>query len=142
VTVQDWGQPSVPLYAAFEDMVLATINVPMSLHCMLSTLHLWLFATILDASVMILSCFFLFTTGMTTHCPLNILKPVTTGNALTPAQEVVYDRFAEYLLETVTMPAAQSQRVEWASVRARAARGMGLRMSGHLKDASKEEDVE
>jgi len=40
------------------------------------------------------------------------------------------------------MPAAQGRRVEWASARARAARGMGLRMSGHLKEASREEVVE
>jgi len=137
VTTLAKGQPSVPLYAAFENMVLATINVPMSLHCMLSALHLWMFATILDVSVMVLSCYFLFTTTMTTHCPLNILALVATGNTLTPAQEGVYDRYAEYILETVTMPAAQGRRVEWASARARAARGMGLRMSGHLKEVTR-----
>ena len=68
-------------------MVLAIIHVPMSLHCILSALHLWMFATILDASVMVLSCYFLFMTGMTTHCPPNILALVATGHQLTPAQE-------------------------------------------------------
>jgi len=136
------NQPCVPLYDAFENMVLATINVPMSLHCILSALHLWMFATILDASVMILSCYFLFTTGMTTHCPLNILALVATEQQLTPAQEGVYDLFAAYLLETVTMPSVETARVEWASTRARRVRGMGLRMSGHLKEVSKEELIE
>ena len=136
------NQPCVPLYDAFENMVLATINVPMSLHCILSALHLWMFATILDASVMILSCYFLFTTGMKTHCPLNILALVATGQQLTPAQEGVYDLFASYLVESVTMPSVETARVEWASTRARRVRGMGLRMSGHLKEVAKEELIE
>jgi len=54
----------------------------------------------------------------------------------------VYDGFAHYLLEAVTMPVADGAKVEWASPRARRKRGLGLQMSGHLKEATREELLE
>ena len=135
------GAPHVPLYAAFEDMIVATLGVPISLQCVLSALHLWMFATVLDVSVMILSLYFLFMTGLQKHCPLNILALVATEQALSPAEEVVYESFARYLLEMVTMPVLDVARVHWASPGARRQRGAGLQMSGHFKEASREEVI-
>ena len=51
-----------------------------------------------------------------------------TDQELTPAEELVYEQFARYLLETVTMPAGDPARHAWASPAAKRARGMGLQM--------------
>ena len=143
----------VPLYEAFEDSVISMLKVPISFTCVLNALHLWQFASILDVSVMILSCFMLFTMGLKQNCPLHVLALAANGHTLTKEQEKRYDAFASWLVEAVTSPdstaeSAEDQRVKeqevraWQSFEAAQARGISMTRHAHLFDTDKKDLIE
>jgi len=143
----------VPLYEAFEDSVLSMLKVPISFTCILNALHLWQFASILDVSVMLLSCFMLFTMGMKQNCPLHVLALAANGHDLTVEQEIRYDAFARWLVEAVTSPdpsavsaddmKAKEQEIrQWGSFEAAQARGLSMVRLAHITDTDKRDLIQ
>ena len=146
----------VSLYEAFEDSIITMLRVPISFTCVLNALHLWQFASILDASVMIISSFQLFTMGMKQNCPLHVLALAANGHELTGEQLARYDSFAAWLIEAVTSPdrrvsdgeSADAQKEkefefrQWGTVEAGQARGLSMTRAAHVMDIEKKDLVQ
>ena len=140
------GKLHVPLYKMFENCVISTMNVPISFLCMLNALHIWLFSTIYDVNVMVLSCYMMYTCNLQQNCPLHVLALVCNEQELTFEQEQRYDMFAEYLMQAVTSPCDRlcehrsgELKREWMARPAVQERGIALAFSAHLQEVSKED---
>ena len=140
------GKLHVPLYKMFENCVISTMNVPISFLCMLNALHIWLFSTIYDVNVMVLSCYMMYTCNLQQNCPLHVLALVCNEQELTFEQEQRYDMFAEYLMQAVTSSCDRlcehrsgELKREWMARPAVQERGIALAFSAHLQEVSRED---
>ena len=140
------GKLHVPLYKMFENCVISTMNVPISFLCMLNALHIWLFATIYDVNVMVLSCYMMFACHLQQNCPLHVLALVCNEQELTFEQEQRYNHFAEYLMEVVTSPCDRESesrttqlKKDWMARPAVQERGIALAHSSHLQEVTRDD---
>ena len=81
------GNIVLNLEAAFEDSLLAMLDIPVSMNTILSALYLSMTTYLLNVNVMIASCFFLFCTRCVTHCPLHVFATAAHGLELDKKEE-------------------------------------------------------
>ena len=78
------------------------------------------------------------------NCPLHVLALVANGQELTEEQNMRYEHFCAYLVETVTAPMGtdddetKRQSQAWMSDQGLEARGNGLVSFGYFQDMSKQ----
>ena len=91
----------VDLFKAFQDMIFAFLNVPITFTAKLSSLHSWLFTNVLDISSMTLFGYMMYITGFRSHCPLHVLALAARGIELSDEQNVQYEAFCETIVHLV-----------------------------------------
>lgn len=96
------GQCMVPMDNIMPDVVKSLLFVPICIMTMLSSLHLWLFATVLDCSIFALSGSLLFGMGFNKNCPLLTLAAAMRGETLTDYEQQQYEDFCASIFPVIT----------------------------------------
>ena len=102
----------VDLYNAFMASCQACLQVPTSFSAIMNALFAWLSQTVLDANIMVLSCFQLYTLNWQEGCPLVILALAASGGELSPDQKKIYDEWCKYMLPLVTAPSTNQNELQ------------------------------
>ena len=95
------GQHGVGLYEAYEDMMMTFVQTPITLTSMLSGMYLWLAMTVLDATVMILSCYMFSQLGFGSPCPLIVLAKAANDIELDNTELQKYMQFCDFIAPLV-----------------------------------------
>lgn len=103
------GHVHVPLNRILSETVAALMSVPLTFSAMFSSLHSFLFATVLDISVMILSCHVMLLFAMSQSCPLVVLALVARGHPLSSWQQARYEYLCARLLPVVAKCDAEQE---------------------------------
>ena len=102
------GKTTLPLSRINEEAVRTLLHCPVTLTCMLSSLHHITSHSSLDVHIMALSCYMLRTMEWYEHCPLHVLALAVQGHSMSSKQSTEYDAFAERLLALVSHKEGES----------------------------------
>lgn len=102
------GLEGVDLYMAFEEMLLTFVQTPVTVVSTLSALYLWLSQTVLDVSVMLVTCYALTMIGFSAPCPLLVLAKACNGVELQGEDLRRYMDFCDFMVPLVVEEAAPS----------------------------------
>ena len=97
----------VPMENVVPDIVQAMLMVPMCTVAILSSLFMWIFATVLDYSFFALSGHLLHLGGFESNCPLVVMALVMHDCTLTDVQERQYNELCKRILPLVASSPAQ-----------------------------------
>lgn len=91
----------VPMENVMPDIVHGLLSVPMCTTTLLSSLHLWLFSTVLDCSLFALVGSLLYGMGFQSHCPLSVIAMACRDIEMTERQEEQYSSLCLNLLPLI-----------------------------------------
>lgn len=92
------GDVAIAFEQVMTDIMAALMNVPISCLVILSSLHSFLFATVLDISTMILCSYMLFMMGVQRSCSMEVIALVMNGEKLNEGQQQQYNYLCSIIL--------------------------------------------